>query len=118
MSGSFKTGVGRTAHDRSMSIDLRAASAFMTTNARLLDRQRFRLLLSESEPDGVLAALEAYRNGDGGYGWGLEPDLRAPESQPGGALHAFEVFDEVGPVTSRRGVELCEWLEKVTLPDG
>jgi hypothetical protein len=118
MSGSFKTAMGRSAHDRSMSIDLRAASAFMTTHARLLDRQRFRLPLGESEPGGVLAALEAYRNADGGYGWGLEPDLRAPESQPGGALHAFEAFAEVAPATSPRAAELCDWLAAASLPDG
>jgi len=118
MSGSFKTGVRRSAHDCSMSIDLCAASAFMTTHARLLDRQRFRLLLGESGPDGVLAALEAYRNADGGYGWGLEPDLRAAESQPGGALHAFEAFAEVAPATSPRAAELCDWLAAASLADG
>src|SRR5918995_2118347 len=118
MSGSFKTAVRCSAHDRSMSIDLRAASAFMTTQARLLDRQRFRLLLGEYGPDGVLAALEAYRNADGGYGWGLEPDLRAAESQPGGALHAFDAFAEVAPATSQRAAELCDWLAAASLPDG
>src|SRR5918994_6542343 len=118
MSGSFKTAVRCSAHDRSMSIDLRAASAFMTTQARLLDRQRFRLLLGEYGPDGVLAALDAYRNPDGGYGWGLEPDLRASESQPGGALHAFETFEDAAPATSPRAVELCDWLASVSLVDG
>src|SRR5215216_5828860 len=117
MSGLCKTGVRRSAHDCSMSIDLCAASAFMTTHARLLDRQRFRLLLIESGPDGVLAALEAYRNADGGYGWGLEPDLRAAESQPGGALHAFEAFVDAAPATTSRATELCDWLASVSLPD-
>jgi hypothetical protein len=101
-----------------MNVDVLAAKRFMTTHARLLDRRRLLLLLDESEPDAVLAALEAYRNPDGGYGWGLEPDLRASESQPGGALHAFEVFDEIGPFTSPRALELCDWLDTVTLPDG
>lgn len=49
--------------------------------------------LYDAPPDGALAALSAYRNPDGGYGWGLEADLRARESQPGAALHAFEVFE-------------------------
>jgi hypothetical protein len=90
----------------------------MTTNARLLDRRRLLLALGEAEPEAVLAGLDAYRNPDGGYGWGLEPDLRAPESQPGGAFHAFEVFADVGPATSPRSVELCDWLDTMTLPDG
>ena len=48
----------------------------------------------------MLAALDGHRNPDGGYGWGLEADLRSPESQPGAALHAFEVFEEIAPATS------------------
>lgn len=101
-----------------MSFDLSAAQSFMASHARLLDRRRFELLLDGGEPTAVLAALEAYRNPDGGYGWGLEPDLRATESQPGGAYHAFEVFEDIAPTTSPRAVELCDWLASVALPDG
>ena len=101
-----------------MTFDLPAASAFMAGHARLLDRRRFQLLVGEVEPGAALAAVEAYRNPDGGFGWGLEPDLRSPESQPGGALHAFEALADVAPATSPRAVELCDWLASVTLPDG
>ncbi|MEV0404335.1 hypothetical protein [Actinoallomurus sp. NPDC050550] len=103
-----------------MSIDLSAAASFMAGHARLLDRRRFRLITEDAGAAHVLAALDAYRNADGGYGWGLEPDLRSPESQPGAALHAFEAFEEAAahaPVTTR-AVALCDWLESVTLPDG
>jgi hypothetical protein len=99
-------------------IDLSAARDFMATHARPLDRHRLRLLLGEGGPEPALAALEAYRNADGGYGWGLEPDLRSGTSQPGAALHAFEVFEEVGPATSPRAAALCDWLESVSLADG
>jgi hypothetical protein len=97
--------------------NLYAASSFMTTHARMLDRRRFGLLAGEKDASALLAAVEAYRNPDGGYGWGLEPDLRAPESQPGGALHAFEAIDEAA-ATTPRSAELCSWLETATLPDG
>ena len=90
----------------------------MAGHARLLDRRRFELLFDDGDAEPVLAALRAYRNGDGGYGHGLEPDLRAPESQPSAALHAFEVFAEVAPVTSPDAVDLCDWLDAVALPDG
>ena len=99
-------------------VDLDAASDFMAAHARLLDRRRFDVLVRGAPPDGVLAALEAYRNPDGGYSWGLEPDLRDTRSQPGPALHAFEVFEDIAPATTPRAVELCDWLETVTLPDG
>jgi hypothetical protein len=90
----------------------------MATHARVLDRRRFQLLLEPGDPGAVLAALDGYRNPDGGYGWGLEPDLRAAESQPGAALHAFEVFEDIAPATTPRAVELCNWLASVSLADG
>lgn len=90
----------------------------MATHARVLDRRRFELLIGDGDVDAVLAAVDGYRNPDGGYGWGIEPDLRAPESQPAGALHAFEVFLDVAPVVTPRAVELCDWLASVSLPDG
>ncbi|HEY3485352.1 MAG TPA: hypothetical protein VGK49_08200 [Ilumatobacteraceae bacterium] len=98
--------------------DLAAATAFMATHARLLDRRRFELLVDRGRPDAALDALEGYRNADGGYGWGLEPDLRSPESQPAGALHALEVFAEVGPTTAPRAAEVCDWLASASLDDG
>ncbi|GAA5066190.1 hypothetical protein GCM10023259_059270 [Thermocatellispora tengchongensis] len=91
----------------------------MAGHARLLDRRRFEAVLGRaSGPEGVLGALDGYRNPDGGYGWGLEPDLRSRTSQPGGALHAFEALRDAGPAGSDRAVALCDWLESVTLPDG
>jgi hypothetical protein len=101
-----------------MSIDLNAAADFMAAHARVLDRRRFELRTGGADTAGALAALDAYRNPDGGYGWGLEPDLRSPESQPGAAAHAFEVFEDVAPVTAPNAVALCDWLDSVTLDDG
>jgi hypothetical protein len=99
-------------------MDIDKASDFMATHARLLDRRRFEVLTGECDRDALLAALNAYRNPDGGYGHGLEPDLRSRTSQTGPALHAFEVFEELAPVTAPEAVALCDWLESVTLPDG
>lgn len=105
-----------------MSVDTAAAVSFLAGHGRALDRRRLELLLGGGDPGAVLAALDAYRNGDGGYGWGIEPDLRSPESQPTGAMHAFEVLAEVGAVAPAaagpRAVELCDWLDRHTLGDG
>ncbi|MEV4017176.1 hypothetical protein AB0J35_42445 [Nonomuraea angiospora] len=101
-----------------MNVNLSAIPGFLAGHARVLDRRRYHLLMGDGGAASTLGALEAYRNPDGGYGWGLEPDLRSPESQPGAALHAFEVFADVAPVTSPRAVALCDWLDSVTLPDG
>jgi hypothetical protein len=97
---------------------LAAARSFMAGHGRVLDRRRFELLFEGGDAEPVLAALAAYRNPDGGYGHGLEPDLRAPESQPAAALHAFEVFADVAPVIAPEAAELCDWLDGVALPGG
>jgi hypothetical protein len=101
-----------------MAMDPDAAVSFVATHARILDRRRLHLLLGEGSPDDVLAALDAYRNPDGGYGWALEPDLRSATSQPAAAMHALEVLAQVRDTKSQRPVELCDWLADHTLPDG
>ncbi|TFV87992.1 hypothetical protein [Blastococcus sp. CT_GayMR16] len=100
-----------------MSVDLSAAADFLAGSARVLDRRRFEVVFEGGDPAAVLAAVDGYRNRDGGYGWGLEPDLRSRTSQPGGALHAFEAFADLGPVRTGRAAELCDWLAEVSLPD-
>jgi hypothetical protein len=101
-----------------MTVDLEGAKAFLATHARVLDRRRLALLLGDGPARGVLDAVEAYGNPDGGYGWGLEPDLRSEESQPAAALHAFEAFAEAAPATTPRVAALCDWLQSTSLPDG
>lgn len=91
---------------------------FVTSNARLLDRHRAELAAGRGDPEAALAVLAGYRNADGGFGWALEPDLRVPVSQPVATLHAFEVFEEVAPVTSPMATELLDWLDRVALPGG
>ena len=101
-----------------MTVDLSAAAAFLAGHGRVLDRRRFDLLTAGGQPDAVVAAVDGYRNADGGYGWGLEPDLRSGTSQPGGALHALEAFADLAPATTPRAAQVCDWLASVTLPDG
>jgi hypothetical protein len=98
-------------------IDVEGARTFVATHGRMLERRRLQFLLDGGEPSGVLAALDGYRNEDGGYGWGLEPDLRSPESQPAAAMHALEVLAEAAP-TSPRAVETLDWLAAHSRPDG
>ena len=102
-------------------VDVAAAASFLAGHGRVLDRRRLDLVLGGGDVSGLLAALDGYRNPDGGYGWGIEPDLRARESQPVGAMHALEVLAEIaeaGATSGGRAVELCDWLDRHTLPDG
>jgi hypothetical protein len=98
--------------------DLAAAADFMAGHARVLDQRRFDRLFRNGDPEAVIAAVDAYRNPDGGYGWGLEPDFRSVTSQPAAALHAFEAMADAAPATTDHARQLCDWLASVTLPDG
>jgi len=98
--------------------DLDRIVDFVTANARLLDRRRMELAVGAGDPRAALDALAGYRNRDGGFGWALEPDARAPASQPVAALHAFEVLEEVAPATSPLAVGLLDWLDAIALPGG
>ncbi len=61
---------------------LDSARQFIWRAARVIDQRRFDFLFDGGSADHVLDALRAYRNADGGFGHGLEPDIRGPESQP------------------------------------
>ncbi|CAN5596302.1 hypothetical protein BH10ACT1_BH10ACT1_17540 [soil metagenome] len=108
--------------------DLAAAAAFLATHGRILDRARLAALLGgaaadrRTAADRVLTALDAHRNPDGGYGHGLEPDLRSAGSQPAGALHAFEAMAdaaEAGAPIPRLAVDgLLAWLADNALDGG
>jgi hypothetical protein len=99
-------------------LDLDRILDFINSHARLLDRRRAELAVGAGDPEAALRVLAGYQNADGGFGWALEPDLRAPTSQPVAALHAFEVFEEVAPVTSPLAARLLDWLDAVALPGG
>ena len=75
--------------------------------------------LFEGAPaSGVVAALAGYRNPDGGFGHGLEPDKRAPASQPLDVEVAFEylVAARADAPDLVRGA--CDWLETVADASG
>lgn len=103
--------------DGPMPVDVSAARSFMAAHARQLDRRRLELVLG-GDGGGVVAALDAYRNPDGGYGWGLEPDLRSTTSQPAAAMHALGVIAEMAPERHPSTVALCDWLAARSLPNG
>ena len=75
--------------------DVEAASRFLASSGRVLDRRRFELLFLGGEPGPVRDAIAAYRNPDSGFGHGLEPDGRTPASQPFAVEVALRTLDEV-----------------------
>ncbi len=101
-----------------MPIDAEAAEEFVLANARLLDRHRLAVLRHGAPVSAVLDALRAYRNPDGGFGQALEPDVRAPESEPASTLHALEVLLSVGALGDLMIADAAGWIGSIADPDG
>ncbi|MGW1283432.1 hypothetical protein ACWD4N_06895 [Streptomyces sp. NPDC002586] len=94
------------------------AEQFVWLTARVLEQRLFAYHFLHGTPDAVEAALDAYRNEDGGYGHGLEPDLRGPVSQPLHTAHALRVLDAVGRCGGQRAERVCRYLTSVSAADG
>ena len=97
---------------------LERAREFLYRDARLLERRLFSTLFEGAPVPGVVDALIAYRNADGGFGHALEPDKRCPESQPLDVQIAFETLVAAGASAREIVTDACGFLETVTTPDG
>lgn len=97
--------------------NLPAAAQFIASHARLIDRRRFAFFTGDGSAGEALRALDAYRNDDGGFGQ-LEPDLRAPGSEPSSVLTALEILHEVEATDLALATGALDWLQTVTFADG
>lgn len=97
---------------------LARAGDFVWLTGRVLEQRRYAHLFGAGPAAGVLAALEAYRVPDGGYAFGLEPDVRGPAAQPVSLPTALRILDGLGALDQRSAVGLCDWLTSVGAPDG
>ena len=65
----------------------------------MIERRLFQYHFESGSAEGVFHAVYAYRNSDGGFGHGMEPDTASPESQPLFSIMALEILDEVNILT-------------------
>lgn len=65
------------------------ARDFVQKQARPVDQTLFAYTFEEGEPEAVWDALRAFANEDGGFGHGMEPDLRLPASSMLGTITAL-----------------------------
>ena len=98
--------------------DFDAAAAFIAANARIIDRRRFGRLFGGDRAQPVRDAVAAYRNEDGGFGHALEPDCRAPGSQPLAVEMALRIMDETGAWDDALVGGACDWLAAVAPAEG
>jgi hypothetical protein len=94
-----------------MAPDLAAAERFLAASGRVLDRRRFERLFRGGDARPVVDAVAAYRNADGGFGHALEPDTRAPGSQPLAVELALRTLHEADAWDDRLVAGACGWLE-------
>jgi hypothetical protein len=97
---------------------LERAAGFLWRNARLLERALFAHQFLSSPAEHVRAAVFAYRNPDGGFGHALEPDIRAPASQPLFVEVAFRALQQAGVRDSELALGACDFLAATAEGDG
>jgi hypothetical protein len=98
--------------------DIDAAQQFLAAQARVLDRRRFERLFADGPPEPVRDAVAAFRNPDGGFGQALEPDCRAPGSQPATIALALATLHEADAWDDALAAGACDWLERTAPPEG
>jgi hypothetical protein len=79
-----------------------AARNYIMIRARPLDQARFRYHFEGGDSTAVVQALAAFQNEDGGFGHGLEPDLRTPASSAIATATGLAILREVGPAAAER----------------
>lgn len=95
------------------------ARDFILTNARMIERRLFDYHFRAGSQMGVFHAVYAYRNEDGGFGHGMEPDTASPESQPLFGIMAMEALDEAGYLTGELLLEdFMPYFQSITTEAG
>jgi hypothetical protein len=73
-----------------------SARQFVLSDARLLEQRMCGTLFDGEPVSGVIDALTGYRNADGGFGHGLEPDTQCPASLPVDVEFALQTLVTTG----------------------
>jgi len=89
------------------------ARRYLYAEGRLLERRLFGVLFEQAGADAVVDALRGYRNPDGGFGHGLEPDKRVPDSQPLDVEAAFWAMDTAGRFDHDLARGACDFLQRL-----
>lgn len=94
------------------------AGDFIACNGRMIERRLFDYHFCGGPSEAVLHSVLAYRNSDGGFGHGMEPDTSSPESQPLFVSMALQVLDEANCFELGVVMEALAYIESVTADCG
>jgi hypothetical protein len=90
-----------------------AGRDFIIREGRLLERRLFAACFEAGPAEGVVDVLRGYRNDDGGFGHGLEPDKRCPASLPIDVEVAIQALVTAGATELSLARDACDYLAKV-----
>ncbi|HEY7325118.1 MAG TPA: hypothetical protein VH520_09855 [Streptosporangiaceae bacterium] len=95
-----------------------AAYRFLLSQARLLELRLFATRFLGQPGSAVVDALRGYQNSDGGFGHGLEPDKRCPDSLPIDVETAFQAMVAAGAADAGMVGRACDFLGRVAVAAG
>ena len=96
-----------------MDTQFSAGRDFIRRQGRLLERRLYATCFEGAPAAGVVDALRGYRNDDGGFGHGLEPDKRCPASLPIDVEIALQALVTAGTTDEQLVGGACDYLAKV-----
>lgn len=76
--------------------NFKSAKKFILDQGRKLEQERFRFHFEDGPSSNVIQELEKFQNDDGGFGKGLESDLRSNHSSVIATSHALSICRELG----------------------
>jgi hypothetical protein len=90
-----------------------AGRDFILRQGRLLERRLFATCFENAAATGVVDAVRGFRNDDGGFGHGLEPDKRCPASLPIDVEVALQALVTAKASDPALVLGACDYLAKV-----
>jgi hypothetical protein len=102
-----------------MSHDIHAAGrSFILREGRVLEQRLAAAVFDGAPATAVVDALRGFRNSDGGFGHGLEPDKRCPDSLAIDVEAALLAMDAAGVVDEEMVGGACDFLASIATADG
>jgi hypothetical protein len=95
-----------------------AGRSFILREGRLLEQRLAATIFDGAPPSGPIDVLRGYQNPDGGFGHGLEPDKRCPDSQAIDVEVALQAMAAAGTVDHDMVGRACDFLAGIASPDG
>lgn len=99
-------------------VSLKKARYYVHAHGNLWERALWNYLFDGGSADRVQRILSGYKNPDGGFGHGLEHDIKAPMSNPLMLEFLLSVMRDTGLPPGDLLAGVPEWVERVQKEDG